>query len=115
MSVEPQTPLINIGMVDGDVPFWIRASVFMDYGQIYALDGRYFVKTTAPNGFFAAAFLEIRATWIIWDTGWSLAANISNHFDARLTMAFPLINEDERPVGVRCMNCNIYFAIGAQF
>jgi hemolysin activation/secretion protein len=115
MSVEPQTPLINIGMVDGDVPFWIRASVFMDYGQIYALDGRYFVKTTAPNGFFVGSIPGNPSHLDYWGTGWSLVANIGNHLDARLTMAFPLINEDQLPGWSPLHDLRIYFAVGAQF
>ena len=40
-SIEPQTPLMNIGMVGNEgheEPCWVRASVFLDYGRIYLLD-----------------------------------------------------------------------------
>jgi len=115
MSVEPQTPLINIGMVDGDVPFWIRASVFMDYGQIYALDGGYFIKKNAPIGYVIGSTVGNPSHLDYWGTGWSLVANIGNHLDARLTMAFPLINEDELPNWSPLHDLRIYFAVGAQF
>ena len=39
-SIEPQTPLFNIGMVGNEgheEPCWVRASVFLDYGRIYLL------------------------------------------------------------------------------
>jgi hemolysin activation/secretion protein len=114
-TVEPRTPLINIGMVDSDVPFWLRASVFMDYGQIYALDGGGFVKTTAPNGYFIANMAGNPSHLDYWGTGWSLVANIGNHLDARLTMAFPLINEDQLPNWSPLHDLRIYFAVGAQF
>jgi len=103
-SLEPQTPLINIGMVDGDVPFWMRASVFMDYGQIYALDGGVF--GSVPG---SPAHLDFLGT------GWSLTANIGSHLDARLAMAFPLLN----PAGISgwspLHDLHIYFAVGGQF
>ena len=49
VSVEPRTPLINIGMVDDDIPFWIRSSVFVDYGQDSVLDGFYAVVASAQG------------------------------------------------------------------
>lgn len=103
-SVEPQTPLINIGMVDGDVPFWIRASVFMDYGQIYALDGGAF--GSVPGSPDHLDFLG---------TGWSLTANIGSHLDARLAMAFPLLNPMETAGWSPLHDLHVYFAVGGQF
>ena len=41
VSIEPQTPLINIGMVGNEgheEPCWVRGSVFLDYGEIYLLE-----------------------------------------------------------------------------
>ena len=40
-SIEPQTPLMNVGRVGNEghaQPCWVRASVFLDYGRIYLLD-----------------------------------------------------------------------------
>lgn len=96
VSIEPQTPLINIGMVDGDIPFWLRSSVFMDYGEIYMLD------KTAVAGNDRSAF---------WGAGWSLTANIGNHLDGRLAVAVPLISTTHTPMG----DVHIYFGVGAQF
>ena len=62
-------------MVDGDKPFWLRSSVFMDYGETYLLE------TQASNV----------GSLHFWGTGWSLTGNIGSHLDARLTVAFPLI------------------------
>jgi hemolysin activation/secretion protein len=96
VMVEPRTPLVNIGMVDGDVPFWVRASVFMDYGETYLLQ-----KIPAP-GSDAEKF---------WGWGWSLTANIGSHLDGRLTMAFPLIASAITPA----WDVHVYFGVGAQF
>jgi hemolysin activation/secretion protein/AraC-like DNA-binding protein len=96
MSIEPQTPLINIGMVDGDIPFWVRSSVFVDYGEIYLLDKS--SATTSDRAQFCGV-------------GWNLTANIGNHLDARLTIAFPLIATTMTQAG----DVHVYFGVGAQF
>jgi hemolysin activation/secretion protein/AraC-like DNA-binding protein len=95
MSVEPRTPMINIGMVDGDVPFWVRASVFMDYGQTYLLQ-------QTPSNHTSESF---------WGYGASLVANIGSHMDGRLTIAFPLISSALTPAE----SVQVYFGVGAQF
>ncbi|MBW8864064.1 MAG: hypothetical protein JF609_03895 [Verrucomicrobia bacterium] len=94
-SIEPRTPLVNIGMVDGDVPFWLRGSVFMDYGEIYRLQ-----QISATS----------RDTTRFWGAGAGLTANIGNHIDARLTVAFPLLTA----AGTSAGDMHIYFAIGGQ-
>jgi hemolysin activation/secretion protein len=96
MSIEPQTPLINIGMVDGDTPFWVRSSVFVDYGELYLI--------SPPP-----ALIRHRSKFL--GTGWSLTANIGNHLDARLAIAFPLIATPLTQAG----DVHIYFGVGAQF
>jgi hemolysin activation/secretion protein len=93
MSVEPQTPLVNIGMVDGDIPFWVRGSVFMDYGEIYRLD---------ESGFGRLQY---------WGTGCGITFNIGNHLDARLSIAWPLITRTLAQAG----ETHVYFGVGAQF
>jgi hemolysin activation/secretion protein/AraC-like DNA-binding protein len=98
-SIEPQTPIINIGQIGNkgqEGECWIRGSVFMDYGQIYTL-----YDTPAVPG-RELSFLG---------TGWSLTANIGNHLDARLTAAWPLLRTPATPVG----DVHVYFGIGAQF
>jgi hemolysin activation/secretion protein len=96
ISIEPQTPMVNIGMVDGDQPFWVRASVFMDYGELYQLGA------LAPG---AAAHSEF------WGAGFGFTANIGSHFDARFALAFPLLTEAGQSAG----DWRLYFAAGAQF
>ena len=95
VSLEPRTPLVNIGMVDGDVPFWLRGSAFMDYGEIYLLEK---VSATAQD------------TTRFWGTGLSLTANIGSHIDARLAIAFPLLTAGATKAG----DMHIYFAVGGQ-
>jgi hemolysin activation/secretion protein/AraC-like DNA-binding protein len=97
VSVEPRTPMVNIGMVDGDIPFWVRASVFMDYGQTHTLQNH-------PPAFPHQA-------GEFWGTGASLIGNIGSHMDARLTIAFPLLTAASTSSG----NVQVYFGVGAQF
>jgi hemolysin activation/secretion protein len=96
VMLEPQTPSVNIGMVDGDQPFWVRVSVFMDYGQAYLLEK-------------AAASASDQARF--WGAGLGLTANIGDHWDARLSFAWPLISSPSSPAG----DMHIYFGVGAQF
>jgi hemolysin activation/secretion protein/AraC-like DNA-binding protein len=96
VTLEPRTPMVNIGMVDGDLPFWLRGSVFMDYGQGHTVESH------------PAAFSRQSADF--WGTGLALTANIGTHIDARLTIAFPLISAASTSAG----DVHIYFAIGGQ-
>ena len=95
VSIEPRTPLVNIGMVDGDVPFWVRGSVFMDYGEVYLVQ-----KVSTDS----------QTTTRFCGTGASVTANIGSHIDARLAIAFPLLTSAGVPTG----DMHIYFAIGGQ-
>ena len=97
VMLEPRTPLINIGMVDGDLPFWLRVSVFMDYGQIHTLESHVAAFVRQANNF--------------WGAGSSLTANIGSHLDARLTVAFPLLSAANTSAG----DLHVYFGVGAQF
>ena len=97
-SIEPQTPLINIGMVGNEgheEPCWVRASVFLDYGRIYLL-GHLPSGSDSRESFCGA--------------GWAVTANIGSHVDGRLTVAWPLIGHAGESDGV-----HIYFGVGAQF
>ncbi len=96
VSLEPRTPLVNIGMVDGDIPFWLRASVFMDFGQTYLLQ-----KVTSTS----------KTTESFWGYGGSLIANIGSRMDARLTIAFPILSSKLTPAE----SVQVYFGVGAQF
>jgi hemolysin activation/secretion protein/AraC-like DNA-binding protein len=97
-SIEPQTPLFNIGMVGNEghkQPCWVRGSVFLDYGRIYLL-------AQPPPG------SDTRESFC--GAGWAVTANIGSHLDGRLTVAWPLIGHAGESDGV-----HIYFGIGAQF
>ncbi len=96
VSIEPQTPLMNIGMVDGSAPFWVRSSVFMDYGEAQLIE--------MPAG---GTSNHAR----LWGVGWNLTANIGTHLDARLTVACPLLATPATSVG----DIHVYFGVGAQF
>jgi hemolysin activation/secretion protein/AraC-like DNA-binding protein len=101
MSVEPRTPMVNIGMVDGDIPFWVRGSVFVDYGQLFA-----FKPATGVPGqldFMGAGF--------------GMTANIGSHMDARLALAWPILNPFPKSVvnSFGGDGLHVYFAVGAQF
>ena len=98
LTIEPQTPDLNIGMFGnegGEEPCVLRASVFMDYGQIYLLDPQ-------PGMKWRQEF---------WGAGLGFTATIGNHLNMRVAVAFPLISDTQTYVGD--MHC--YFAIGAQF
>ncbi len=115
VSVEPQTPLMNIGMVDDNTPLWVRGSVFMDYGQIHLLDGGYFVEGVPPSGPALGSLPGNPTRLSFWGTGFSLAANIGSQLDARFTVAFPLMDPAGRPGFSPGRNLHVYFGVGAQF
>jgi hemolysin activation/secretion protein/AraC-like DNA-binding protein len=115
VSVEPQTPLIQIGDVDGDTPFWLRFSVFMDYGEVMALDNDYFLGGAYQSGPAAPKTLGTSDVLSFWGAGWSMTMNIGNHIDGRLTMGFPLLNPNGMKGFSPIDDLRIYFAIGGQF
>jgi len=92
---EPRTPLINLGMVDLVVPFWVRASAFVDYGELYL---------KAPS-------TGAKGTVRMLGAGFGFTANVGSSLDARLTVACPLMNTAQTSAG----SVRIYFGIGAQF
>jgi hemolysin activation/secretion protein/AraC-like DNA-binding protein len=114
VMLEPRTPQVNIGMADGTAPFWMRASVFMDYGQVSVLNG-YFARKTSMEGPVIGTIPGNPSTLDFWGTGWSLIGNIGNHLDARFTMSFPLINTGGKSGWSPLRDMQIYFAVGAQF
>ena len=115
VSLEPRTPLVNIGMVDGDIPFWVRASVFLDYGQVSLLDGYYQKSQTPSEGPGISSVRGNPRRLDFCGTGWTLTSNIGSHLDARLTMGFPLINNGNLPNWSPQHYLHVYFAVGAQF
>ena len=92
---EPRTPLFNLGLVDGTLPMWMRISVFSDYGERHLLES---VKGKDKS-------------LAMWGSGFSLVANIGHRYDARLTIAWPLLDTPLTRAGA----ARVYFGIGAQF
>jgi hemolysin activation/secretion protein/AraC-like DNA-binding protein len=95
VQIEPHTPLINIGMVDETIPFWLRGSIFVGYGETYLCDPP--TRNSSPMKF--------------WGAGFGITATIGQHLDGRLTVAWPLLNIP----GVDAGTLHIYFSLGAQF
>ncbi len=94
-TIEPRTPLVNIGMVDGNIPCWIRGSIFVDYGQTYLLQ-----PPAGNNG--RQKFLG---------AGLGMTANIGSHLDGRISLAWPVFTAAATSAG----DTHVYFGIGAQF
>jgi len=118
VTIEPQFPPLNIGMFgnEGDEEAcWLRTSVFMDYGEIYALDGNYFAQFASQRGLPLGSLPNNPNRLSFWGAGWSVSANIGSHMDARISMAFPLIDPAGRPGFAPERNMQIYFGVGVQF
>lgn len=91
-TVEPRTPMVDIGMVDGTAPMRVRASGFMDYGQSY-------LYSRGPM------------TEQLWGAGFGFSGTIGTTFDFRLTIAWALHSASLSKPG----DMQIYFGMGAQF
>jgi hemolysin activation/secretion protein/AraC-like DNA-binding protein len=118
VMIEPQLPPIDIGMFgnEGDEePCWLRASVFVDYGQISLLHGVYNATGIPPYGPVTGSLPNPQSRLNFWGVGWSVSANIGSHLDARLTIAFPLVDPAGRPGFAPERQMQIYFGVGAQF
>lgn len=96
-SAELRTPFITAPVPVGAraVPVWLRASVFMDYGQGFLLE--------APAGRDGSLSL--------WGAGFGVSANVNNHFDVRITVGWPLLDSPNRRAG----DPRAYFSVGGQF
>jgi len=96
-SLEVRTPYFEtrVASIYDFVPAWARASFFVDYGQRYLLD--------APVGTSSARSLL--------GAGFGLSGNINNHIDARVTVAWPLLNT----ANTIAPEPRVYFTLGGQF
>lgn len=96
-SAELRTPFLTAPVPVGAraVPVWLRASVFMDYGQGFLLE--------APAGRDGSLSL--------WGAGFGVSANVNNHFDVRITVGWPLLDSPNRRAG----DPRAYFSVGGQF
>jgi len=90
-----RAPPINIGYLPldpADIPATLRASWFMDFGEAYSLDSR------------ARDFRQ-------WGAGIGLLFNAGEHVEARLTMAWALLDSSISRSG----SAQAYFSVGYQF
>ena len=71
-TIEPRTPAINCGTVDGTETMYLRFSAFMDYGQSY------YAQKGAPH-------------YDLWGVGVGLNMTIGTHFDLRMSWAMALL------------------------
>jgi len=94
VSLEPRTPVVDVGLVDGTMPMRLRGSVFMDYGQTYFIDSS--GQKSGPA---------------LWGTGCGLSITIGNSLDLRLILAWPLMNTPYTTAG----SGRVHFMVGAQF
>jgi hemolysin activation/secretion protein len=74
-SLDQKTPPVFIGMVDGDLPLNVSATVYMDYARSLLLDpqGR-------PDG------------TSLWSTGLGGVASIGSHWESRFLFSLPLLD-----------------------
>ncbi len=91
-----RAPAINVGYfptATEAVPASLRCSWFMDYGEVYHLD-----QSVVP---------AIRE----WGTGVGFFLAAGEHFDARLTLGYALLNTPLTSAG----SLQAYFSVGFQF
>ncbi len=96
-SAELRTPYINARVPIGTetAPVWVRASVFMDYGQ-----GHHLETTASGDGSIS-----------LWGAGFGVSANLDNRLDLRLTLGWPLLDSPNRKAG----DPRAYLSLGGQF
>jgi hemolysin activation/secretion protein len=105
-----RAPPINVGYFpteQGDVPANLRVSWFMDYGQANLFD-----RPDVTGGQLSQ-----------WGTGVGFFLTASEHFTARLTVAWALLDTAEGnalktsapPVQTSAGSCQAYFSVGLQF
>ena len=91
-----RTPPINVGhfpVPHGEVPAYLRPSVFMDYGQTFHLED---------------SFPSVKQ----WGTGAGFYLTAGEHFEARLTLAWALQSVSQ---GASAGSARAYFTVGLQF
>jgi hemolysin activation/secretion protein len=103
-----RTPAIIVGNFpteDGEVPAQLRCSVFMDYGRVYLLNRK--------------GHDELGE----WGTGFGVFLTASEHFDARLVVAWALTDayvgganhQNHAAVTTQAGNAMAYFTVGFQY
>jgi hemolysin activation/secretion protein len=98
MLFDLRAPALNVGYLKtatGDIPAELRCSAFIDYGQTSLID-----RPTTEN-----------LTFPEWGTGVGFFLTAGEHFDARLSLAWALLNTPTARAG----SAIAYFSVGAQF
>jgi hemolysin activation/secretion protein len=96
-SLEARTPFFStqVATIDDFAPTWLRASVFVDYGQRYLLD-------PSPGISGVRSFLG---------SGFGLHGNINNRLEAHINIAWPVFDSANSRAGLPF----VHFAVGVQF
>lgn len=96
-SVELRTPYLatEFSGITRPLPTWLRASIFTDFGERYLLD--------ASGGVPSSLWL--------WGAGFGLSADLNNHLEARVSVAWPFLST---PNTTRD-DVRANFSIGGQF
>ncbi len=96
-SLEARTPFFatRVATVDDFVPTWVRASVFVDYGQRFLID---------PS----EGISRVRS---FMGSGFGVSANVNNHIEVRLSVAWAVFNS----ANTRAGDPRAYFSLGGQF
>jgi hemolysin activation/secretion protein len=94
VGLEQKTPPQVVGLVYPNHPLTVRASVYMEYGELYLLDPQGRQDRTA-----------------LWGTGFGGAASIGATWEARLLVSWPLLTAGTTEAGQPRFN----FSLSAQF
>ena len=93
-SIEPHFPAVNLGDFNDDgesATVWFRGWTFLDYGEAY-MNGS---SSRVP----------------LWGTGFGGMVTIGKFFDAKMTVAWPLMDS----ANTRSGNMHLHFSVGVQF
>jgi hemolysin activation/secretion protein/AraC-like DNA-binding protein len=105
LSLEPRSPLIDIGMVDGTLPMRMRFLAFTDYGERYLLA----TQLTDPLGNRLGDGGKSRVP--MWGAGIGVAGTIGDTYVFRTTLGYPLLDAGSVTAGTM----RISFMVSAQF
>jgi len=94
LGIEQKTPPHVVGLVYRNHPLTVRATAFMEYGEVYLLDAQGRQDRTP-----------------LWGTGFGGVASIGATWEARLLLSWPLLSAGTTHAGVPRLN----FSLGAQF
>lgn len=96
-GLEARTPFLKtaIASCNGFVPAWVRASMFMEYGQRFLSD----------------ATASLPPDESLWGAGFGLSANLNNHLDVRVVVGWPLLSTPFSRAG----EPHPQFTLGGQF